>query len=199
MAPTTYQQRRHLFTSPETWTLAADGLQVQSRRRRVRVPYTSIRSVRLCWVEEIYTCSVRTRRGRHLLLASRSFTGLGRFVEHRQPYLEFVRALHQRLLPVAGQIEFQAGSHFTYRLMRGLRVVALLLIAAIPVAVGVAVLDDRPMPWRILASLAPLAATAAGVEHIARRPPGRYHPDALPADLLPPDAEEAVRGADLGG
>jgi hypothetical protein len=185
-----YAYKPSLLGAPFEFRLTATALAWSKGRFADRVPYDRIRRLRLSFrpatmqshrfLAEIWPVS-----GPKLMIASTSWRSMMEQERHDADYSAFLAELHRRIAAAGGQASFEAGSPpAIYWLgvvvfagaalaLAGLTVRALKLgeIAAAAIVGGFLVL----FLWQVGTFL-------------RRNRPGRYRPDAIPAQVLPKPA-----------
>jgi hypothetical protein len=182
-----YTYRPSLMGAPFAFHLTESGLAFESGRRSGVVPYGAIDRVRLSFKpssmqSQRYLAEIRAAGSPKLTIISSSWKGL--MVQERQDkdYSAFIVELHLRLHAAGSAASFERGS------------VPLLywpgLAAFVGVGLGLALLVVRALQVDAKAGAAFIGGFLVlflwqGGNFFRRNRPGRYRPDAPPADLLP--------------
>jgi len=141
--PVELVQRRHLFHTKETVILGDGAIRIERAGQTVAsIPYEQVTSVHLAFqganqcgeAFPAYACWIRSCYGHKLKLQNLRFEGPGEMSAHDVPYTEFIRALHEKLLPWRERIRFLAGSNFYYWMGWTGFAFALLLLLMLPLA-----------------------------------------------------------------
>jgi len=158
------------------YQLEGGALIVESAKRKDRrsFPLADVARVRLTCIQGIGRCELHTRGGDKLVIMARSVRGIGDFVDQRDGYLRFVRALHAQLVEAKTPTRYLGGTSFGFALG------VLALIAGLGGSVVVAIAGGG------LRTFAPLAgALALGLPLALAGRARPYRPDALPDKHLP--------------
>ncbi len=182
-----YGYRPSLLGAPYEFRLAPDALEWQVGRRSGRVPYGSIRRVRLSFrpvplQSYRFLTEIWSDGAPKLQLASTSARSMMEIERQDAKYSGFVTELHRRIAAARGEAVFESGkSPIAYW-------IGFILFAAI--SLGLAALAVRGLQAQSLAGAAFVAGFLALFlwqlgGFFRRNRPRRYAADALPADLLP--------------
>ena len=182
-----YSYRPSLLGAAYAFRLASDALEWQVGSRSGRIPYTSIRRVRLSFrpvpmqsyrfLAEIWSDGMPK-----LQLASTSARTMMEIARQDVQYSDFITELHRRIAAAGGDAAFESGKHpIVYW-------VGFVVFAAI--SLGLAALAVRGLQAQSLAGAAFVAGFLALFlwqvgSFFRRNRPRRYTADAPPADLLP--------------
>lgn len=157
---TEHSVRLHMFSEVASYSLADDGLVVQSGGVTKRIPYADIESVRLISYASFESthaqCTIATRSQGKITVRSHHFLSVGEFEDRSPTYAAFVRGLCRSVSAANAKAQFIQGSG-------GLQIVwiVVLLLAAIGVAVWIAaVYEGAVSAWQALAVVAVLALGA---------------------------------------
>lgn len=182
-----YIHKPSLMGAPWELHLRPDALEWRTGRHEGRIPYARVTRVRLSF----RPVTMQTRRflaevwsagGPRLSIASTSWRSMVEQAAQDQAYGAFLRELHRRIAAAGATPAFDRGSP------------ALLYWPGLAVLVGVvagfAVLIVQALDIGAYGGAAVVGAFFAlfawqGGTYFRRNRPGRYRPDALPADLVP--------------
>ena len=182
-----YIHKPSLMGAPWELRLRPEALEWRTGRHEGRIPYAHVTRVRLSF----RPVTMQTRRflaevwsagGPRLSIASTSWRSMVEQAAQDQAYGAFMRELHRRIAAAGAAPAFDRGSP------------ALLYWPGLAVFVGVvagfAVLIVQALDIGAYGGAAVVGAFFAlfawqGGTYFRRNRPGRYRPDALPADLVP--------------
>ena len=182
-----YIHKPSLMGAPWELRLRPEALEWRTGRHEGRIPYARVTRVRLSF----RPVTMQTRRflaevwsagGPRLSIASTSWRSMVEQEAQDQAYGAFMRELHRRIAAAGATPAFDRGSP------------ALLYWPGLAVFVGVvagfAVLIVQALDIGAYGGAAVVGAFFAlfawqGGTYFRRNRPGRYRPDALPADLVP--------------
>jgi len=182
-----YIHKPSLMGAPWELRLRPEALEWRTGRHEGRIPYARVTRVRLSF----RPVTMQTRRflaevwsagGPRLSIASTSWRSMVEQAAQDQAYGAFMRELHRRIAAAGAAPAFDRGSP------------ALLYWPGLAVFVGVvagfAVLIVQALDIGAYGGAAVVGAFFAlfawqGGTYFRRNRPGRYRPDALPADLVP--------------
>ena len=182
-----YIHKPSLMGAPWELRLRPEALEWRTGRHEGRIPYARVTRVRLSF----RPVTMQTRRflaevwsagGPRLSIASTSWRSMVEQAAQDQAYGAFMRELHRRIAAAGATPAFDRGSP------------ALLYWPGLAVLVGVvagfAVLIVQALDIGAYGGAAVVGAFFAlfawqGGTYFRRNRPGRYRPDALPADLVP--------------
>jgi len=182
-----YIHKPSLMGAPWELRLRPEALEWRTGRHEGRIPYARVTRVRLSF----RPVTMQTRRflaevwsagGPRLSIASTSWRSMVEQAAQDQAYGAFLRELHRRIAAAGATPAFDRGSP------------ALLYWPGLAVLVGVvagfAVLIVQALDIGAYGGAAVVCAFFAlfawqGGTYFRRNRPGRYRPDALPADLVP--------------
>jgi hypothetical protein len=182
-----YIHKPSLMGAPWELRLRPEALEWRTGRHEGRIPYARVTRVRLSF----RPVTMQTRRflaevwsagGPRLSIASTSWRSMVEQAAQDQAYGAFMRELHRRIAAAGAAPAFDRGSP------------ALLYWPGLAVLVGVvagfAVLIVQALDIGAYGGAAVVGAFFAlfawqGGTYFRRNRPGRYRPDALPADLVP--------------
>jgi hypothetical protein len=182
-----YIHKPSLMGAPWELRLRPEALEWRTARHEGRIPYARVTRVRLSF----RPVTMQTRRflaevwsagGPRLSIASTSWRSMAEQAAHDQAYGDFMRELHRRIAAAGAAPAYDRGSP------------ALLYWPGLAVFVGVvagfAVLIVQALDIGAYGGAAVVGAFFAlfawqGGTYFRRNRPGRYRPDALPADLVP--------------
>lgn len=199
--PVELVQRRHLFHKMETLILGDGAIRVERDGQTVTsIPYEQVTSVHLAFQganhcgEAIpaYACWIRSGYGDKLKLQNIRFERPGEMSAHDAPYTEFVRALHEKLLPWRDRIRFLAGSNLYYWMGWMGLAFALLLLLMLPVLFfvdgGGTILLRKAWVFFMI----PTLVAGSFLPLILRGRSAPYDPEEIPKEHLPmPPQDEA--------
>jgi hypothetical protein len=182
-----YSYRPSLMGAPWEFEVAPDALLWQVGRRSGRIPYGDIRRVRMAYrpvtlASHRFLTEIWSRDAPKMPVASTSWKNMVEQERQDSSYREFVAALHRKLAEGQVQASFETGSP------------ALIywpgVVIFVGLALGMAALTVRGLQTGALGG----AAFVGGFfllfmwqvgGFFRRNRPGRYSPDALPADVMP--------------
>ena len=184
---TVYGYRPSLMGAPWQFKLAEDGIEWSAGRRAGRIPYRNIRRLRMSFrpanmqtqrfLTEVWADGEPT-----LKISSSSWKSVVEQERLDKPYAALVGELHRRLIRAAAPVRFEQGSNpLLYWL--GLAVF-------VGVVCGLGLLVVRGLQAEAMSGAAFIAAFLAlclwqGGVFFQRNRPGLYHPEALPAAVMP--------------
>jgi hypothetical protein len=182
-----YIHKPSLMGAPWELRLRPEALEWRTGRHEGRIPYARVTRVRLSF----RPVTMQTRRflaevwsagGPRLSIASTSWRSMVEQAAQDQAYGAFMRELHRRIAAAGATPAYDRGSP------------ALLywpgLAVFVGVVAGLAVLIVQALDIGAYGGAAVVGAFFAlfawqGGAYFRRNRPGRYRPDALPADLVP--------------
>ena len=182
-----YTYRPSLLGAPWEFKLVDDGIDWSNGRKSGRVPFRTLRRVRLSF----RPASMQTHRfaaelwadgAPKLEILSSSWKSMVEQVRQDKPYAAFIAELHRRVALAAPPARFEQGSHpFLY--WPG-------LIVYVGVSLGLAWLVMRALQAGAKGGAVFVGAFLAlflwqGGNFFRRNRPGLYRPDAPPAELMP--------------
>ena len=182
-----YSYRPSLLGAAWQFKLADDGIDWVAGRRSGRIPFRDVRRVRMSFrpanlQSQRFLTEIWAAGAPKLEIVSSSWKSM--FDQERldKSYSAFVVELHRRVAAAQAPVRCERG-------MPALRHWAGLVVFA-GVALGISVLIVRALQTGAWSGAAFIAAFLAlfvwhGGNYLRRNRPGVYHPDALPADLLP--------------
>jgi hypothetical protein len=174
--PVEYRVTPALGRGAMRYQLDGGALIVESAKTKERrsIALADVASVRLTHIQGIGRCELHTRGGDKFVIPSRSVRGIGDFVDQRDGYLRFVRALHAELGAAGTQARFLGGTSFGFALG------VLAVIAGLGGTLLMALADGG------IRSVAPITgALALGLPLALAGRARPYRPDALPEKHLP--------------
>ncbi len=147
------------------------SIRIPKRERRMDIPLTEVRRVKLLAMQGVCYTYLSTQQGKIRIL-SRSIDGPGRFEDKPLEYTLFVKELHEKLAKANRNTVYSAGS------------LAFFVMGWVFVALGLSAFVLR---WGFgLRGTLPMGfAAALGVPLILLQRVKSYSPDALPAKYLP--------------
>jgi hypothetical protein len=168
-------------------SLEPDALAWRTGGHQGRIPYDRITRVRLSFrpvtmQSRRFVTEIWWAGGPRLVIASTSWRSLVEQEAQDRPYGAFVRALHRRLAAAGTTAAFETGSP------AALYWPGLAMFAG--VAVALAALTVRALQIEAYAGAALVGGFLAlflwqSGMYFRRNRPGRYHPDAVPKELVP--------------
>jgi hypothetical protein len=183
-----YVYKPALMGAPWELALRPDALAWRSGRHEGRIPYASITHVRLSF----RPVTMQTRRflteiwspgsGPKLTIASTSWVSMLEQAPQDAAYGAFVRALHRRIAAAGAGTAFVAGSPALVY-WSGLAVFAAVALTLVALTVRALTIGEFAGAALVGGFLA-LFLWQAGLFFLRNRP-GRYRPEALPAQLVP--------------
>jgi hypothetical protein len=183
----TYAYKPSLMGAAWELSLEPDALAWRCGFRDGRIPYGRITRVRLSFrpvtmQSRRFVTEIWWADGPRLVIASSSWRSLVEQEAQDRPYGTFVRALHRRLAAAGTTAAFETGSP------AALYWPGLAMFAG--VAVALAALTVRALETGAYAGAALVGGFLAlflwqSGAYFRRNRPGRYHPDALPRELVP--------------
>jgi len=189
-----YSHKPSLMGAAFEFRLADDALGFRVGARAGRIPYRSIRRVRLSFrpvttQSRRFVAEIWAADAPKLAIASSSWRSLFEQEAKDEAYGTFVRELHRRLAAAGSAASFVRGSP-PLLYWPGLAIFA-------AAALAIAVLMLRALKDETFASAAIIAAFFAlfvwqGGGFFRRNRPGRYRPEAPPPDLVPGGQGAAV-------
>ena len=182
-----YIHKPSLMGAPWELRLRPEALEWRTGRHEGRIPYARVTRVRLSFrpvtmQTRRFVAEVWSAGGPRLSIASTSWRSMVEQAAQDQAYGAFMRELHRRIAAAGAAPAFDRGSP------------ALLYWPGLAVFVGVvagfAVLIVQALDIGAYGGAAVVGAFFAlfawqGGTYFRRNRPGRYRPDALPADLVP--------------
>jgi hypothetical protein len=189
VAEPAYSYRASAMGAPRAFRLSGNGLYWDTGRRSGHVSYGSIRRVRMAYrpagmQSKRFTTEIWSGEAPKLTIISTSVRGLFELMRQDREYREFLRALHARLAASENRRSYETGLPL-YIFGPGIVVFA-------AAAIGIAALTVRAISEGaagaalIVGAFLGLFLWQAGA-FFGRNRPGRYQPDALPENLLPPN------------
>lgn len=182
-----YTYKPSLMGAPCEFRLTADALHWNVGRGQGRIPYGSIRRIRLSFrpvtlATYRFVAEIWSDGAPKLIIASTSWRSVVEQQRQDAAYAAFVRALNHRVAAAGGATAFQAGSpHLLY--WPGVLVFAAFALA-IPFMAIRAVHDGALGGAAIVAALLLVFLWQVGT-FFWRNRPGPYRPDAVPSLVLP--------------
>ena len=182
-----YSYRPSLLGAGFEFRLAPDALEWRMGPRSGRVPYGSVRRVRLSFrpvplQSYRFLCEIWSDGAPKLKLASTSLRSMMEVERHDAGYSGFVSELHRRIAAAGGNAVFEGGKNpIVYGIGFALFVVIVVGLAALMVR---GLQEGSFTGAAFVAGFLALAFWQIG-NFFRRNRPRRYAPDALPADLLP--------------
>lgn len=183
----TYSYRPSLLGAAWQFRLTEDALLWDIGRRSGRVAYRDIRRMRMLFRPVAmqsgrFLTQIWAQEGPRLDIASTSWKSMVEQERLDGPYSAFIRALHARLAQAGSTASFEAGSH-PLQYWVGLAIF-------IAMAIGFAALIVRALQEAAWGGAAFIAAFLAlflwqAGNYFRRNRPGRYRPEAPPAELIP--------------
>ena len=182
-----YAYRPSLLGAGWTFRLTADGIVWEAGAKSGRVPYRAVRRVRMSYKPASmqthrFVTEIWAQGAPRLVIVSSSWKSLMEQERLDAPYAAFVRELHRRLRDAGAPVDYVQGRHpLSY--WPGL---ALFLAVGLGLAAAVA----RALETHTLGGAVVVAGFLAlflwqGGNFFHRNRPGRYSPQALPAQLIP--------------
>ena len=182
-----YIHKPSLMGAPWELRLRPEALEWRTGRHEGRIPYARVTRVRLSFrpvtmQTRRFLAEVWSASGPRLSIASTSWRSMVEQEAQDQAYGAFMRELHQRIAAAGATPAYDRGSP------------ALLywpgLAVFVGVVAGLAVLIVQALDIGAYGGAAVVGAFFAlfawqGGAYFRRNRPGRYRPDALPADLVP--------------
>jgi hypothetical protein len=182
-----YTHKPSLMGAPWEFRLGEDGLAWRMGWREGRIPYRSIRRVRLSFrpvtmQSRRFLTEVWSAGGPKLTIASTSWRSIFEQVAQDAAYGAFVRALHTRIAAAGGEAAFERGSPAVLYWPG--------VVIAAGAALGLALLTLHALQSGVLGAAAIIGAFFGlflwqSGNFFGRNRPGRYLPHALPSDLVP--------------
>lgn len=184
----TYVYRPSLLGAPWEFKLTGDGIVWSAGRRSGRVRYGAIRRVRLSYKPAgmqtaRFLTEIWADGAPRLVIASSSWKSMVEQQRLDRPYAAFVAALHRRILDAGAAVSWEQGNN------------PLLYWPGVAVFAGIGLV----LCTLIVRSLQARASGAAvfvgaflvlflwqGGNFFRRNRPGRYSPEALPREVMPP-------------
>jgi hypothetical protein len=183
----TYAYKPSLLGAAHEFQLQPDALVLTAGRRRKRIPYGSIRRVRLSFrpvtlQNERFIAEIWSEDGDKVEIASASWKSMVEQERFDGRYREFIAELHRRMIAAGSHARFETGS------------------SSLLYWPGVAIFAVTSVALAILVVRGLQAGSAAGAGFVAiflvlflwqagtffrRNRPRTYRPEALPADVLP--------------
>ncbi|HEU4661681.1 MAG TPA: hypothetical protein VFS63_13575 [Pseudolabrys sp.] len=186
-ASTTYSYRPSALGAHWTFRLEGQALFWDAGRKSGRIPLRDIRRMRLSF-KPTGTQSTRFRLeiwsegAPKVELVSTSSKGIVEYERHDSAYRAFVVELHRQLSLVNDRVSFERGVNTTVYWLGFVVFVTTSLVAAILIVRAL-----EAQAWQAAGIVGAIAAVffwQAG-RYFRRNKPGRYHPDALPSEVLP--------------
>ena len=182
-----YTYRPSLLGAPWSFRLTPTGIAWEAGRRSGQVPYAKVRRVRMSYKpasmqSHRFITELWAEDAPRLPIVSSSWKSMVEVERLDEPYAAFVRRLHERLIGAGAPIDFMRGRHpLSY--WPG-------LVLFVVVALGLAAVAVRALQVHALGGAAVIGAFVAlflwqGGTFFRRNLPGRYAPQALPAELMP--------------
>jgi hypothetical protein len=183
----TYSYRPSLMGAPWQFRLTGSGLEWTAGRHSGRIAYDKIRRVRMSYrptnlQQQRFMTEIWANGVPKLKIVSCSWKSMFEQERFDRPYIEFVAALHHRMIEAGAPAEYQQGTD------------PLIFWPGFAVFTGVTL----GMLWLVVRALQDAAFSGAffiaafvalfawrGSNYLNRNRPGVYRPDALPALLLP--------------
>jgi hypothetical protein len=182
-----YTYRPSLLGAAWSFRLTPTGIAWEAGSRSGRVPYAKVRRVRMTYKpasmqSHRFVTEIWAEDAPRLPIVSSSWKSLVEVERLDKAYTAFVRALHARLIGAGAPIDYIRGRHpLSY--WPG-------LVLFVVVALGLAAAVVRALQVQALGGAAVVGAFVAlllwqGGNFFRRNLPGRYAPQAPPAELLP--------------
>jgi hypothetical protein len=182
-----YAYRPSLLGAGWAFRLTADGIAWEAGAKSGRIPYRAVRRVRMTYKpvsmqSHRFVTEIWAEHAPKLQIISSSWKNLVEQERLDAPYAAFVRELHQRLHEAGAPVDYVQGRNpLSY--WPGLA----LFVA---VALGLAAAVVRALQVHALGGAVVVAGFLAlflwqGGNFFRRNRPGRYSPQALPAELIP--------------
>ena len=182
-----YTYRPSLLGSPWEFRLDGDGIDWANGRKTGRVPFRTLRRVRLSFrpasmQAQRFAAELWADGAPKLEILSSSWKSMVEQERLDKPYAAFIAELHRRIALAAPPARFEQGSH-PLLYWPG-------LIVYIGVSLGLAWLIMRALQAGVEGGAAVIGAFLAlflwqGGNFFRRNRPGIYRPDAPPAELMP--------------
>ena len=183
----TYAFKASLIGSPCQFTLKPDALEWQVGRRSGRIRYDVVRAVRLSYrpvtmQSHRFITEIWATGNPKIQIVSVSWRSIMEQQRLDASYAAFIAELHRRLAATSSSAQFSTGLPFaTYW-------VGVVIFSAVLIATGGllvrAVSFGQWAPIVVVAIFFLVFAYQLGT-YFYRNRPGRYRPDAVPADVLP--------------
>jgi hypothetical protein len=182
-----YGYRPSLMGAPWQFTLTDDAIAWSIGRQTGRMAYDKVRYVRMSYrpasmQQHRFVTEVWADEGPKLPIVSASWKSMFEQERFDQPYTEFVRELHRRVVQAGGAVDYEQGRNpliywLAVAVFAGVTFALMLLVvralqSAAPGGAAFIVAFGALFLWR-------------GINFLRRNRPGVYQPDALPAQLLP--------------
>jgi hypothetical protein len=182
-----YSYRPSLLGAAWSFRLTDTGIAWEAGHRSGHVPYRTVRRVRLTYKpasmqSHRFVTELWAEGAPRLPIISSSWKSMVEVERLDEPYTAFVRELHRRLITAGPPVDYVRGRHpLSY--WPG-------VVFFIVVAFGLAAAVVRALQVHALGAAAVIGAFVAlflwqGGNFFRRNRPGRYAPQALPAELLP--------------
>jgi len=182
-----YAYRPSLLGAPWEFTLTGDGIDWAAGAKSGRVPFRNVRRLRMSFKpanmqSRRFVTEIWGEGAPKLQIVSSSWKSMIEQERQDGPYSAFITELHRRIALAAPPADFERGTNpFSY--WPGLMVF-------VSVEIALAVLIARAAQtggWRAAAFITVFLALTLwqGGNFFRRNRPGRYRPDALPAELMP--------------
>lgn len=184
----TYIYRRSLLGAPWEFKLAADGLAWTAGRASGLVRYSAIRRVRLSYKPvgmqtNRFLTEIWAEGAPRLAIASSSWKNMAEQERLDRPYADFVAALHRRILDAGAAVSWEQGNN------------PVLYWPGVAISLGIGLvlcaLIIRSLQAQAIGAAAFVGAFLAlllwqGGNFFRRNRPGRYSPQSLPREVMPP-------------
>lgn len=183
----TYDYRPSLLGAAWTFNLGSHGIDWTAGAKSGRVPYAKVKRVCMSYrpmsmQSHRFTTELWAEDGTKLTIVSTSWKSMLEQSRQDRPYSAFVRELHRRIAEAGVAVRCEQGKT-PWLYWPGLAVFA-------GMALGLAFLIVRALQSNAPAGAAFIGAFLLlflwqGGNFFRRNRPGRYRPDALPAELMP--------------
>jgi len=182
-----YAYRPSLLGAPWEFTLTGDGINWVVGSKSGRVPFRNVRRLRMSYKPASmqphrFVTELWAEGAPKLQIVSSSWKSMVEQERLDRPYAAFITELHRRIALAAPPARFEQGTNpFSY--WPG-------LIVFVAVEFALAALITRAAQtsaWRAAAVISVFLALSLwqGGNFFRRNRPGRYRPDALPAETMP--------------
>jgi hypothetical protein len=185
--PFAYAYRPSVLGAPWQFSLAGDGIDWAAGRKSGHIPFRAVRRLRMSF----RPASMQSHRfmtelwadgAPKLEILSSSWKSLVEQERRDKPYKAFVTELHRRIAREAVPVRFDQGSS-PLLYWPG-------LLAFVCVSLGLALMIVRALQYgakggAVFVAIFLLLFLWQGGNFFRRNRPGRYRPEALPAELLP--------------
>ena len=106
-----YSFKPSLIGAPSEFMLGADGFEMQSGRRNLRVAYRDVRHVRLVFrpvtmLNYRFVTEILATSGPKITIASASYRSMVEFTRQDAPYKAFITELHRRIAVSGAPVDF---------------------------------------------------------------------------------------------